>query len=48
MTDKKRKTIKIERTVADKAKAYCKQNHIIYEKWCTEAVQEKLNKTPKG
>jgi len=44
MTDKKRKTIKVEREVADKAKAYCTQNNIIYEKWCTEAIKEKLTK----
>ncbi len=42
--DKERKTIKVSRKVADKAKKHCDQNHIKFEKWCSDALIEKIEK----
>ena len=42
--DNERITIKVNKKAANEAKQYCKQNHIIYEKWCSEAITEKLHK----
>jgi hypothetical protein len=42
------KTVKILLTAYDKAKTHCNNNGIKLQHFISEAVQEKLNKTPKG
>jgi hypothetical protein len=42
--DNERITIKVNKKVAKQAKEHCATKHIIYEKWCSDALKEKLTK----